>query len=180
MWQMIRKYMPKEAAQDQAKEFETGAWVKDHGEHAGWAIKKVTDAQQILKDNWNSWDYNKCNQHWVQQVGGAQLILPMHVLQEYSQPNRPFDPCPNFKDVYDLERNLPDWLLKGLADHSLSEKWALSGGGRCVSFRSRYNVVKSVVVDHKALVDMSSTRTQQRGELVAELVTENKFSPLKK
>ena len=106
--------MPKEAAQEQAKGFGTGAWVKDHGEHAGWAIKKVTDAQQTLNDNWDSWDWNKRGQHWVQQVGGAQLILPIHVLQEYSQPNRPFDPCPKFNDIYDLERSLPDWLQRDI------------------------------------------------------------------
>lgn len=34
MWTMIRKYLPDEAAREQAKGFETGFWVKTHGVHA--------------------------------------------------------------------------------------------------------------------------------------------------
>ena len=183
MWQMIRKYMPKEAAQEQAKGFGTGAWVKDHGEHAGWAIKKVTDAQQMLNDNWDSWDCDNPGQQWLLQVGGAQLILPIHVLQEYSQPNRPFDPCPKFNDIYDLERSLPDWLQKGHQDHSLSGMWAIMRGvvwSVGMSTNVRRFGLSAVAADISALVELSNTRTQQRGELVVELVSDKKPSPFKK
>ena len=52
----------------------------------------------------------------MEEVGGAQLHLPMHFLQEYNQPKP-------FKSSNNLERNLPDWLLQGYLDHSLSTKW---------------------------------------------------------
>jgi len=38
----------------------------------------------------------------------------MHVLQEYNNPNRPFEPCPNFSAQYSLQRSLPDRLEKGI------------------------------------------------------------------
>lgn len=35
---------------------------------------------------------------WRQQIGGAQLILPAHMINEYSHPTSPFYPCPKWED----------------------------------------------------------------------------------
>ena len=61
---------------------------------------------------------------WRQQVGGAQLILPAHVINEYSHPSRPFYPCPTWGDK---EEPLPrtgvnDWREAG--ENSLSRDFA--------------------------------------------------------
>jgi hypothetical protein len=204
MWKMIRKYLPDEVAQEQAKGFGIGAWVKEYGEYASW--KKLLDAQQTLKNNWNEWDWKKIDEHWMK-IGELQLMLPMHVLQEYNQPNRPFDPCPKFNNEYDLERNLPDWLRNGVLDGSFSLHWRGSKKenrsavcrGRDVQLREgvcdshngpffRVDWAHIMLdgweklrawmassgwfdgVDMNALCELSSVRTQQRQQLLNELI----------
>ena len=33
--------------------------------------------------------------HWCKVVGGEQKLLPVHVVNEYCRPDRPFEPCPS-------------------------------------------------------------------------------------
>lgn len=170
MWRMIRKYLPPEEARLQSEGFGTGSWVKEHGEHVTW--KKLIDNYQTYIDKYNDWDSNQCSKYWVQEIGGAQLILPMHVLQEYCEPSRPFYPVPNFKADIVLVRKLPEWLKleKIGVDYSLYR-----AGVRDVS--SRYYGCSLLFIDQNALVVLSDIRTQQRGELVAELRSNNKPHP---
>jgi len=44
MWTMIKAYLPNDAAQEQAKGFKEGEWVKEHKEHVEW--KNLLDAQE--------------------------------------------------------------------------------------------------------------------------------------
>jgi len=85
---------------------------------ATWAAKwpsigwnKLIKALDIYVKNYQPWSAEQCRTHWCQQVGGAQLILPVHVINEYSHPSRPLHPCPTWGDS---EESLPrtgvsDW-----------------------------------------------------------------------
>jgi hypothetical protein len=188
---MIKKYLPPEEARLQSEGFATGSWVKEHGEHVTW--KSLIDSYQTLIDNWVPWTGEQINKYWVQEIGAAQLILPMHVLQEYCEPKRPFYPVPNFKDDIILVRSLPDWF----SFQELSHEWAIargkhtlhaqqikdgwsSSGCRKKSCKSEA-VVRAVLddaglhlVDMVAIYELYVTRVQQRQELVAaELIAAN-------
>ena len=178
MWTMIRKYLPPEEAQRQAQGFETGAWVIQHGVHAN--LNTLIQAYQTTLDLYNAGKYAEANTAWVRQVGGAQLLLPAHVVNEYCHPTRPFHPLPNFKEASGLPRSrvlgwecgspsVKDWEASTLGDRSAAMRGASAftsgvgwhGGGVSVAGTP----------DHKALSELSSTRTAQRQELITELKT---------
>lgn len=135
MWEMIGKYLSSEDIAKQIEKITTGKWVKEHEEYVNW--NNLIYVQKNLFANWDKWNWRKIDEHWIQKIGGAQLLLPMHALQEYCQPGRPFSPCPNFKDDYYLERNLPDWLDKGIKKYKLGENWAIFRSDGEVSHSSR-------------------------------------------
>ena len=107
MWQMIRKYLPIEAARLQVKDFGVNSWVKEHGEYV--SLKKLIDSYQVLINNWSLWPVQQINEHWLQEIGEAQRILPMHVIQEYCQPSRSFCPAINFREDVAFVRMFPEW-----------------------------------------------------------------------
>lgn len=168
MWTMLLNYLPSDAAKEQAKGFKEGSWIKEHAEHANW--KKLTDALQVYIDKYLSWDYKQREAHWTGVVGGAQFQLPIHVLQEYCNPGRPFEPCPNFSTEYKLQRNLPEWLTHAISYGKFDfgalrykhEAWECHGG----RLRGAREVTQA---DRSALISLYDTRIQQRGELVATL-----------
>jgi serine/threonine protein kinase len=175
MWTMLLPYLSPEAAKEQAEGFKTGSWTKEHAEHANW--KNLTDALQVYIDNYQPWTYAQRAKHWVEQVGGAQFKLPMHVLQEYNNPNRPFEPCPKFDVQYPLQRSLPDWLDKGIKAAKFDFgvfRYTVPWGvvGRAVA---EVVVVVSGLVgpDRSALIRLYDTRIQQRGVLVSQLLGSN-------
>jgi len=109
MWEMLRKYMTEESVKTQLMNLETGAWVKEYGIQANW--QKLINALQKFNNNYNHWNDKKCQKHWVLEVGGAQLLLPAHVINEYTRKDRLFCPCPTFNDTT-LPRadfNILDW-----------------------------------------------------------------------
>jgi hypothetical protein len=163
MWKMIKKYLPIEAARAQSEGFGSGSWVKEHGEYVTW--KRLVDNYQTYIDSFDKWDWHQRNDHWIQQIGGAQLLLPMHVFQEYCEPSRPFDPVPNFKGEIVLVRRLPDWLTPEKCGRCFSIFRAVGAWAGGADARRSETARR----DRVALVQLADTRTQQRGELVAEL-----------
>jgi ankyrin repeat protein len=172
MWKMLLKYLPKEAAQEQVRGCETGPWIAMHDVHAGGLIQGLINALQKSIDVCDLWSFEQCAQRWVQHVGGAQLLLPVHVLQEYCQSNRPFAPCPNFSTDYELERELPAWLDNALETQSDPGKtWGMyRGGDRTAGAVICLRVRSPLCQDQSALVELLRTRIQQRKTLFAELV----------
>ena len=179
MWNMIRKYLPLESAIEQAKKFGTGSWLNEYKVHAGWAIKKVIDVQHGLG--------GKTFQNWVYQLE-AQLLLPIHVLQEYS--SRDFN---NFAESSNLNRELKDfkgWLQKG---HK-KESAIVRGIFETITYANDHNfdiygfnsacedgifcqdTTEVAQEDRKVLVKLFKIRNEQRNQLVAELVGGNIFS----
>jgi hypothetical protein len=175
MWTMLLSYLPNDKAAEQARGFTEGSWVKEHGEYVAW--KKLTDALQTYNDNYSAWDWDKCSKYWVNDVGGAQFYLPIHVLQEYNNPNRSFELCPNFSTNYTLVRKLPDWISKPLVAGQ-----AFNFGiyrGRAGEAGCYTDAEVRWVVDRKALITLYDTRAQQRSQLVATLLSNQQNQPQK-
>ena len=119
---MLQKYIPPESMRAQLEELndivtlnEQQGWLIKPGKTINWPLISWTKLIKALEEyvkNYDAWDGTQCGNHWRQQVGGAQLILPAHVINEYSHPSRPFHPCPQWGDT---EASLPrtgvsDWI----------------------------------------------------------------------
>ena len=126
MWRMIKQHMEKhnlkESMRAQMEELndivslnEQQGWLIKPGKSINWPSIGWTSLIKALDEyvkNYDAWNGTQCTNHWRQQVGGAQLILPAHVINEYSHPSRPFYPCPQWEDT---EASLPrtgvsDWI----------------------------------------------------------------------
>lgn len=172
MWTMIRKYLPPAEAQLQAQGFETGAWVRQHGVHAN--LNTLIQAYQTTTDLYNASKYDEGNTAWVRQVGGAQLLLPAHVINEYCHPTRSFYPLPNFKDAAALPRSRTidegEWFTAEYFGGKLGEKFAWVRCGGALGWGAADEMSELLVAfDHQAVRVLTSTRTAQREELIAEL-----------
>jgi len=149
MWTMIRKYLPDDEAKQQAEGFETGAWVKNHGVHAQHLLDNLVKALQLTIDLYNANKYTECDTAWVQQVGGAQLTLPAHMINEYCHPTRSFSPCPNFREMAALPRTREvdgeEWFTAIYNGGKLGEKFAIyRGPGRARALTEDFQGVRGV------------------------------------
>ncbi len=96
MWTMIRKYLPKETTAEQVKEMQKGSWVQQHGVSAAPLLQNLEKALRTCVDLWGQEKWKEGATTWNKQVGGAQRLLPVHVVNEYCRADRPFEPCPDF------------------------------------------------------------------------------------
>ncbi|HQW57562.1 MAG TPA: protein kinase [Gammaproteobacteria bacterium] len=180
MWTMIRKYLPPEEAQRQAQGFETGSWVENHGIHANLNI--LIQAYETADDLYHASKYNEGNTAWVRQVGGAQLLLPAHIINEYCHPTRPFYPVPNFKKAAVLPRSRTidegEWFTASYKGGKLGDTFGyFRGSGRAAVGRGvgsafewlRFGGKSLCSRDLKSVILLAGTRTAQREELIAEL-----------
>jgi len=173
MWTMIRKYLSPEEAQVQAQGFETGSWVGSYGAHAN--LNTLIQAYQAMTELYQAQKLDEGDAVWVKQVGGAQLLLPAHVINEYCHPQRCFYPLPNFKNPAILPRtrqlNQGEWFT--VLD---SGGFAAVRGEPPVGTRVGWGAAMAAWVgwswresDCKAVSALSTTRAAQREELIAEL-----------
>lgn len=174
MWTMIRKYLPDEVARDQAQGFETGAWVRQHGVHAQHLLEKLIGTLQSAIDLNNAQKYHECKKAW-QQVGKSQLLLPVHVVNEYCHPTRPFYPIPNFQDGLVLPRSrqidIGEWFTADggkLGETFACERGELKLEPLAVSL-ARWPLKSAKLHDGDSLRVLTNTRTSQREELINEL-----------
>ena len=191
MWTMLLNYLTPEAAFDQVKEYKLCSWIDEYGLHSNW--QNLLNAQKLYIDNFNNWENTKRNKCLIEQIGGAQLLLPMHVINEYCHPTRAFDPCPDFTK---LEKNSAwrkcnvddgEWFTAKFNDGPLGIGFSAARGKMpwCGSVwdtkhiwsgYGKETVVETVSLisrDHFALSTLFNTRLQQRDELLANL--ENKL-----
>jgi serine/threonine protein kinase len=89
MWTMIQKYLPTEAQAKQHAILESKGTA--HGKH--FDLQPLLDALKTYVDKYDSFFFDK-EKHWCKKIGGAQKLLPAHVVNEYCRPDRSFDPCP--------------------------------------------------------------------------------------
>lgn len=177
MWTMIRKYLPVEVASIQMEAFE-GAWVKSYGTH--FNLDTLIMAYQSCIDLYNAKEYEAGNKTWIEQVGGAQLLLPAHIVNEYCHPTRSLYPIPNFRDVSVLPRSRStsdagEWFTAWHSGGKLGEKFACyrgtRGGGRWGLCRGccGLTVATGAQYDIGSVRALASIRTAQREELIGEL-----------
>ncbi len=187
MWTMLRKYLPDAEAAVQLSV--TGPWVRTHGLHAGMPggpLEKLTTALKTYVDNFDAWyeerNWTALGQCWSKQVGGAQLLLPAHVINEYCRPDRSFEPCPSF-----MEPTLPrtrkfdegEWFTASFNGGKLGDKFGvlrynLAGlvfvaGGLGGVLGAWAAVGRGSAADLRSLTSLVTIRSQQREELLTEL-----------
>jgi hypothetical protein len=175
MWTMIRKYLPDDEAKKQAQGFETGTWVKSHGVHAQNLLDNLVKAYQITREVFDATEGAEADEVWVQQVGGAQRLLPAHVVNEFCHPTRRFSyPMPNFKDTTILPRSRifdkGEWFTALHNGGKLGEKFAVYRAGPGLAW----------AIDNPESGDnedsiriLASIRMAQRAELVSQLKAKN-------
>ncbi len=186
MWTMIQKYINTEEARKQIAEITNKATLKDK---EGWIIKPedtdwpqtgwspLIEALDIYVKNYGSWGKKQRKIHWNQQVGGTQLILAAHMINEYIS-SRPFYPCPKWQG--EGESLLPrtgvaDWIknngrLGVLGINCTWAKgtleWATCGDELDLSFFENW-----AEFDSRACVELLKSRTEQAQALVFKLTS---------
>jgi serine/threonine protein kinase len=101
MYNMLLEYMPREEATKQAEQASSGDWVSRHGETAQPLIQNLIDALDAYIKKYDSGEFKKSidnGEHWIRVVGGAQRLLPVHVINQYCHPQRSFRPTPSFTE----------------------------------------------------------------------------------
>lgn len=186
MWTMMRRYMPVEDQRIQFNALET----KGTKYGTQYDLKPLTDAMQEYLDHAKEWKIEQCEEHWVQTVGGEQLTLPMHVINEYTRPDRPFNPCPKEwesklprstkVEVFDfIHGNFTEgsWFVAPSDGNALGCTYAFyrAGAARCYSLIEAPFILgkkggMEIDPDLKALRSLWATRTEQRKQLKSELL----------
>ena len=204
MWTMIKQYLPREAQVEQLRALEMKGTA--HGKH--FSFKDLTNALQTYLDNYNSYSWNidifglkifvrKHEHYWQTVVGGAQRMLPAHVVNEYCRPDtiRGWDQFASLPlRVRNCDR-VGDWFTGSYNGGKLGEKFAvLRGmGPKCyvpVAVPDDYNwpawqihegVMSAVPLtmvsyDLKGLLALFKTRMQELQLLKSELLSKVSYS----
>ena len=142
------------------------------GRQISW--KPLIEVLDTYVKNYNGWNWETCNNHWCKQVGGAQLILPAHVINEYSHPSRPLYPCPKWNGQGEAilpRTGVADWRTGGYGGElgrtfawvrgSMEQRWGQDG--------DRYINTTWAGYDHAACVELLKSRTEQAQALISEL-----------
>jgi hypothetical protein len=177
MWTMLMKYLSAEAVRTQLLELEQVATLTNKG----WIIKAGINWSSICWQslietldnyvkNYEAWNAEQCDTYWRQQVGGAQLILPAHIINEYSHPSRPLSNWNNLTDINLPRTGISDWRTGGYGNKlgssfawvrgSMEQRWGWDGGHA----NTFYDYTK---YDHTAMVELLKSRSQQAHTLVS-------------
>lgn len=181
MWTMIKKYLTKEDMHTQLEELTRIATLN---KQKGWIImpeansdwpsiswSPLINALETYVKNYDAWNGEQCSNHWCQKVGGAQLILPAHVINEYSYPYRPFYPCPKWsnEEVVLPRTGVTDWRIASGYKLGSDFAWLRAehrGAGRRRIRRTGIRhksdgALTRVVYDSAAVSDLLKSRTEQ-------------------
>jgi len=112
-------------------------------------------------------------------VGGAQLLLPAHVINEYCHPTRSFNPCPDFTKLEPngtwrtRQTDKGEWFTAQYNDGSLGVKFAVARGAYSRPFAVRgdgniHTIINDTKLDHAGVRALYDARTQQRSRLLTE------------
>ncbi len=133
MWTMLQKYLPQEAQAQQLEELETKGTA--HGEN--FSLQGLIEALQTYVDNTQKvWHHDqRAKDHWCKVVGGQQKLLPAHVVNEYTRPDRPRESCPD------------EWKLKlprtREVAYILNSQWRYTMGSWFIAPSSKYELGKT-------------------------------------
>jgi serine/threonine protein kinase len=169
MWKMIQKYLPEEQQRTQFEELETKGTA--HGKH--FNFRPLIEALQTYVENIEKvWKYDRrARDHWCKAVGGMQVLVPAHVMNEYCRQDRSFDPCPAF-----TEEKLPrmSWSMTRYNGKMCGDSFAFgraeAGGPVILHYADMLKwSLHFPPIDLKALQSLSKVRTQQLELLASQL-----------
>jgi hypothetical protein len=172
LWTMLLKYLSQEEAGEQWKELERVGTV--HGKQASWQglIEAYTGymplATAASAAGWSGAPFEAAKRHWIQRIGGSQLLLPAHVVNEYCHESRSFYPLPDFGKGEELTRSRlssgVDWY-----DVRCGKEWGHVRGsyGKACHGNSgaAWATVGNAGYDKGAVVSLLETRQRQLAEL---------------
>ncbi len=152
---------------------ETTSRTENHFDFNSTIIKK-------LQEYINTVNHKK----WVQGVGGAQRLLPVHVVREYFS-DTPFYPVPTFENQPKSSKEFENWLTD-MKQSRLCGKTKLGvnsamyrGSARCGGHASRGTRAKSQV-DLNAIMELYKVRTNDFLALEEDLkpcnLSENRYN----
>ena len=189
MWTMIQKYLSQEMQVQQLQALETTGTL--YGHH--FSFTDLINALQTYVDNVTTvWKFGQpAKDHWCTVVGKAQKLLPAHVVNEYTRPDRHFEPCPTeWKSLLPRTRDIELWdstQSKYVKSTWFIDRSSSEGPGKTYAFL-RYNSLPSawgtgcgitrslcvgkwlVQTDLQALQALWKTRTEQLQQLKSELL----------
>ena len=185
MWTMLRKYIPLEAQREQIQALSTGSWVQQHGRFASW--QSLLNALQKAIDLYQSERWEEGDETWQKQVGGAQLLLPVHVINQYCNILRNNSDI-TFTSVLSRTRKTDkgEWFTANYNNGKIGDTCAVMGFSSDPSLATRaasvmmkyYGVpgcfdrvidVSKITYDLESCRVLLNTRTQQCDQLLAEL-----------
>ncbi len=171
MWKMIQQYLPEDQQREQFLDLETKGTV--HGKY--FSLKPLIGALQTFVDKADKdWHFDKrADNHWQKVVGGAQRLLPAHVLHEYGRRGRSFSPCPQFTEDKLPRDGLDTFYTVEVNDGFLGNSYAVVRGfswGPALAWpTSREAYKEGVDKDLVALRALSKVRTKQLESLASQL-----------
>jgi serine/threonine protein kinase len=169
MWKMLFNmanpncgYLSAEQAASQIAALPQGEWVKKYGMH--FSFDPLIHALEICLNYYDACSPGEKNtagdRAWRQQVGGAQLWLPAHVINEYCRPDRSFYPTPDFLDA-NLPRSMKTdegfWFTTVYEGGRLGVKFGIYRAGR----RSAMISAEEKSFDGQSICVLAKTRLQQ-------------------
>jgi serine/threonine protein kinase len=174
MWMMLLKYIPREETQLQAMALEENG--TEHGKH--FDFSQLLGAYETYGKNYAAWNLQQREIHWYKQVGGAQLLLPVHVVNEYCRPDRAFYPLPDFN-----QEGLPrvrevngkagsDVYPQQYKGGGLGANWGLVRGEDSFAHIGVPRLIRFFIgslYDATAVTAMSEARLQQQQLLMTDL-----------
>jgi hypothetical protein len=200
MWLMLLKYIPREEAKLQAIALEENG--TEHGKH--FDFSQLLGAYEAYEKNYADWcktkNWKAMGTHWCKQVGGAQFLLPAHVVNEYCRPDRAFYPLPDFRQeglprVRGLDEEENDWYtlkynggkigqkwgaVKAFFSHASlmnyhTQRWMFKGRNTEEIITIVHAIYLGILVDGQAIAALSEARLQQQQSLMIELLSNKPF-----
>ena len=198
MWTMLKDYLEPIHQREQImmllahKEYEVPLWVEKHGVQVTWL--PLINALKSFHERWNEWSSEsgiskEAFIFWCSKVGGAQLRLPSHVIQEYygivSINDSPWSS--SFRGISSKEsiarchegisekvESIVTFLWRGGGESSLGVDfaWKKVPQENLPKKNPSPDEVNSICTDYNtsnALERLLAKRTQQRAELISSL-----------
>lgn len=169
MWTMLLHYMKPEDAAQQYQELTTQGTA--HGMQASWEdLIKGYDDYLALEIAGSGKDGGKA---WCEGVGKEQLLLPVHVVNEFCHPARPLSFLHHFRNAPEIK--LPrkriiegfDWYDAGCGTEWAHHRWALA---KPIHVNAANSVqVVNIGKDKLALTTLLEKRKQQAVDLALSL-----------
>jgi WD40 repeat protein len=176
MQTMLLQYMPPNEIAQQISNLNSAPWTQEHGAQISW--QNLITALQQYSTNYNKLNIEQRSMFWATQVGGAQLLLPAHVINEYSHPGRPFYPCSQYEENNALSRTgIDSW--KKLAAYTLGENFAWIRANNHDGKRGICGVasLEQTAMDAHALTELLRARRFQTEQLTSSFSSKQHYRP---